>query len=122
MKRVALLINLFVIIVAVVILTTTIANATTYLVYGTQLHVYAQSTVESEANLVRSTKGIYNGGEHPWCGNRFYIDFSDQDLFARALLAELTGDAVNVMYEDAATVKLVNGHIQFGCKLLSIWK
>ncbi len=98
------------------------SKATTYEVYGTKLTVYSQSTAESEANLARSSKGIYNGGEHPWCGNRFYIDFSDKDLFDRALLAEITGEAVNIMYEDDAPERFINGHIQFGCKLLSIWK
>lgn len=100
----------------------TISSATTYIVYGTQLSVYAQSTAESSANLVRSSKGIFNGGEHPWCGNRAYIEFADDYLFKRALTAELTGASVNIMYEDASASRFIAGHIQLSCKILSIWK
>jgi hypothetical protein len=62
-----------------------------------------------------------NGGTHPWCGNRAYILFEDKQLFATALAAALAGRAVNVMYEDAAESKIAAGHIQFGCKVTSIW-
>jgi hypothetical protein len=100
----------------------TISSATMYIVYGTQLFVYAQSTGESEANLVRSSKGIYNGGNHPWCGNRAYIEFADEELFKRALAAEVTGASVNIMYEDASPSRHILGHIQTRCKITSIWK
>ena len=37
------------------------ARATTYVVWGTMLSTYAQST----AHLMQSSKGIYNNGPHP---------------------------------------------------------
>lgn len=100
----------------------TTSSATRCIVYGTQLFVYAQSTGESQANLVRSSKGIYNGGNHPWCGNRAYIEFADEELFKRALTAEVAGTSVNIMYEDASSSRHILGHIQTRCKITSIWK
>lgn len=41
------------------------ARATQYVVWGTMLSTYAQSTAESTAHLIQSSKGIYNNGPHP---------------------------------------------------------
>jgi hypothetical protein len=105
----------------ILIVTRHVVYATTYLVPGTTISVYAQSTAESSAHLIRSSEGIYNNGQHPWCGDRAYILFADKELFATALAASLSGKPVNFIYEDAAEVKVAAGHIVFGCKVISIW-
>jgi hypothetical protein len=97
------------------------AHASAYTVYGTTLTVYGQSTAESTAHLIGSSKGLFNGGSHPWCGNRAYILTADSALYATALSAALAGKSVNLIYEDAAPQKNISGHINFGCKVVSIW-
>lgn len=98
-----------------------VAGATTYIVTDTQLDIYAQSGAESTAHLIRSSKGIYNNGPHPWCGDRAYILFTDKDLFAMALAASISHTPVNFTYEDAAERKVAAGHVDFSCKVKSIW-
>ena len=97
------------------------AHATAYQVDNTKLYIYAQSDTESDAHLVRSSVGIYQGGEHPQCGNRAYIDFKDKDLFATALAASISGKSVNFFYEDAAPSKTIAGHTTTTCRIYSIW-
>jgi hypothetical protein len=97
------------------------AHATAYTVWGTTLTIYGQSTAESTAHMISSSKGIFNGGAHPWCGNRAYILPTDTGLYATALSAALAGKSVNLIYEDAAPQKNISGHISFGCKVISIW-
>lgn len=97
------------------------AFATSYIVPNTKISIYAQSHLESTANLIRLDVPMYNGGSHPWCGDRAYILFEDKELFATALAASISSRAVNVMYEDAAESKNAAGHIAFSCKIISIW-
>ena len=111
----------FIIILSITISYATNSNATQYIVWDTEISVYAQSASESTAHLIAISKGMYNDGEHPWCGNRAYILFSDKELFATALAASLSGKRVNVRYEDAAETKIAAGHIEFTCKVISIW-
>jgi hypothetical protein len=120
MRRFFINAKLWLLLIALSVIGST-AQATTYLVGGTTLHIYAQSASESTAHLIGSSKGIYNNGPHPWCGNRAYINFADTALFATALAASLAGRSVNLMYEDAAPSKTAAGHITFGCKVVSIW-
>ena len=110
----ALIVNIFIM--------TSVSYATTYVVYGTKLYTYAQSTDESQANLVRSSNGIYQDGDHPWCGRRMYVEFADVDLFQRAMASELADQTVNIMYEDASENRFIKGHVEFRCKLLSVWR
>ena len=98
------------------------AAAETYMVENTKLYIYAQSPTDSQAHLIRSSVGIYQGGDHPWCGNRAYINFSDKELFATALAASLTGKSVNFMYEDAAASKEIVGHVISKCRVFTIWQ
>ena len=98
------------------------AQASTYVVLGTTLSIYAQSTTESTAHLIQSSKGIYNNGPHPWCVNRAYIDLSDRALLAAALAASYSGKSVNFIYEDAAAVKTIAGHTTTNCKVISIFQ
>jgi hypothetical protein len=46
--------------------------------------------------MVESLSGIYNGGGHPWCGRRMYIDFADKEMFSMALSASVAKQAVNL--------------------------
>ena len=97
------------------------AFATTYIVGNTRIYVFAQSRLESTANLIQFEAPMFNGGNHPWCVNRAYIRFEDKELFAAALAASVAGKAINVMYEDAAVSKVAAGHSQLTCKVVSIW-
>lgn len=96
-----------------------------YVVWGTTITVYTQSRSgarASQANQIVSSKGIYNGGEHPWCKNHAYIEFDDKELFASALAASLSKQPVNLIYTDEVTPKLMDGHVaQNGCKVFSIF-
>lgn len=98
------------------------AHATSYTVYDTVISIYTQSPSDGGAHLIRSSKGIYQDGEHPWCGNRAYIDFTDRELFATALAASLTGKPMNFFYEDAAESRFVHGHTTSKCRVFSIWQ
>lgn len=97
------------------------ANATTYIVWNTKISIYAQSKKESTANLIESELGIYQGGNHPWCGKRAYIEMGDTELFAAALSASTSKQRVNFIYEDAAPSKVVQGHLTTPCKIISIF-
>ena len=97
------------------------ATATTYIIWGTYVSPYAQSETESSAHLVRFSKGMYNNGNHPWCGDRAYILIADKELYATVLAASLMGKPVNVIYEDNAPKETAAGHVCFPCKVLSIW-
>ena len=96
-------------------------EATAYVVWDTVLSVYGQSEQESSAHLIRSSKGIYNNGVHPWCGDRAYILLTDKTLYATALASSMAEKHVNFIYEDAAPSKTAGGHITFGCKVISIF-
>ncbi len=109
-------------ILAVIITISNHVLASSYIVGGTTISVFAQSnTSGSTANLIKMSKPMYNGGNHPWCGNRAYINFADKELFSTALAVAMAKKPVNVMYEDAAESKVAGGHIEFGCKVTSIW-
>ena len=98
-------------------------NASAYIVWGTQLQVYAQSTSNSDANMIQSVNGIYGGGDHPWCVRRAYIDFADKEIFSAALAASSAKKSVNFIYEDAALPKNIAGHVSgLSCKVISIFE
>ena len=99
------------------------ASATTYVVNGGVIKFYASSESSgATAQFIQSTIGIYNGGAHPWCGYRAYIDVSDKSLLATALAASISGLPVNFIYDDYAVQKNIPGHLtNFGCKVISIW-
>lgn len=98
------------------------AHATAYVVYGTTLSLYTQSQAESTANMIQSSKGIYNNGSHPWCANRMFIDSGDKALYAAALGAWLSGKPVNIIYDDAYPGVYIAGHVSgLQCKVFSIF-
>ncbi|MDQ5908340.1 MAG: hypothetical protein QG599_431 [Pseudomonadota bacterium] len=101
---------------------TSVSYATAYIVWDTTIHIYAQGRADSQAHLMGVDNPMYNGGSHPWCGNRAYIEFGDKEMFAIALAASMSGQKVNVYYEDAAPSKLVAGHTETTCKIFSIWR
>lgn len=97
-------------------------HATEYVVMNTTLKVYAQSRAESTAHMVQSSVGIYNGGLHPVCSNRAYIDIDDRELFATALKLSESQMLVGIIYEDAAAGRHIAGHVSnLPCKILSIF-
>jgi hypothetical protein len=95
--------------------------ATPYYVYGTTLNIYAQSSEESTAHMIQTSKGLLNDAPHPWCGNRVYIDAKDTALFAAALSFSMTGKPANILYDDAKANRVIAGHNHTTCKLLSIF-
>lgn len=95
--------------------------ATSYVVFGTKIHTYVQSKSGSTAHLIASEKGIYNNGEHPWCGNRAYIDFDDSALISAALAASTSKQLINFIYEDASPERVAQGHTVSRCKVTSIF-
>jgi hypothetical protein len=113
LKNLVLLLALF---------TSTECFSSEYVVWGTTIAIYAQSREGSTANMIQSTKGIYNGGDHPWCGKRAYIDFDDKEIFSAALAASMSQKPVNFIYEDAATLQLIAGHEKNRCKVISIFQ
>ena len=96
--------------------------AQNYVVYGTKIHSYIQSkSAGSTAHLIASEKGIYNNSEHPWCGNRAYIDIDDSALISAALAASTSNQLVHFIYNDAAPEKVANGHMISRCQVISIF-
>ncbi|MCI5151097.1 MAG: hypothetical protein D3916_17230, partial [Candidatus Electrothrix sp. MAN1_4] len=92
------------------------------IVYGTTLSVYAQSREESEAHAVKSSKGLLDGQENPSCNaNRAYIEFTDTGLWATAVAVSITERTVNIIYDDEQPSRLLAGHVDLPCKILSIW-
>jgi hypothetical protein len=112
---------IFSIMIFAVFCQTITAEATEYVVWDTVLSIYGQSEQESSAHLIRSSKGIYNNGMHPWCGDRAYILLTDKALYATALASSMAEKHVNFIYEDAAPSKTARDHITFGCKVISIF-
>jgi hypothetical protein len=100
------------------------AAASTYQVLNTYIKVYAASeSAGATAHLIQSSNAIYNGGSHPWCGYRAYIDINDKALMATALAAAISGVAVSFIYDDYAAPKNIPGHASsFGCKVVSIFQ
>lgn len=98
------------------------AFCTQYIVWGTTIHVYAQTeTSTGNAHMIHSANGIYNNGQHPWCGNRVFVDFGDKVLMSAAIAASVSKQTVNFIYEDAAPGKTVQSHTTSHCKLISIF-
>lgn len=83
-----------------------------YSVWQTNIQVYVQSETEN---------GIYSDGDHPWCGRRVYIDFNDKALLSAALAAAMSKQKVNFLYEDNTANKIVQGHTNSKCKIISIF-
>jgi len=96
--------------------------ASAYVVSGTNIFIYAQSRAESTAHMIQSENGIYNNGDHPWCGKRAYIEFDDKELFSTALAASMSKQKINFIYEDAAPNKIMAGHTENRCKVISIFQ
>lgn len=96
--------------------------ATSYVVWGTEISIYAQSRAESTAHMIQSSNGIYNNGDHPWCGKRAYIELDDKELFSAALAASMSKQKINFIYEDAAPNKVMAGHAENRCKVISIFQ
>ena len=96
--------------------------ASSYVVWGTEISIYAQSRVESGAHMIQASNGIYNNGDHPWCGRRVYIELDDNELFSAALAAAMSQQKINFIYEDAAPNKLIAGHTENRCKVISIFQ
>lgn len=83
--------------------------------------IYAQSEKESEAHMI-GIEGMYSDGDHPQCIDRAYIEFSDKELFATALIASILGKKVHIDYIDNAEPKLIMGHTDgLTCKVISIF-
>jgi hypothetical protein len=95
------------------LLWTAAAHATSYIVWDTEIAVYAQSAKESGAHCIRLSKPMHNGGAHAWCGDRAHILISDKEPFTTALATSISGKSVNVLYEDASESQVVDGHISF---------
>jgi hypothetical protein len=100
------------------------AAASTYQVLNTYIKVYAASeSAGATAHLIESSNAIYNGGSHPWCGYRAYIDVNDKALMATALAAAISGVPVSFVYDDYAAPKEIPGHANgFSCKVISIFQ
>ena len=98
-----------------------LANATSFFVTGTTIQVYAQSKIDSTAYMIQSSKGIYQGMEHPWCKNRAYIDIGDTALYATALSAAMAGKTVSFSYDDAAPSRFIASHQSSTCRVISIF-
>lgn len=107
-----------------------LASATGYYVYNTQIRIYAGSksdgnntAIGDQAQLIGSSVGIYQGGNHPWCGDRAYILPEDKELYAAALAAAVSKTPVNFLYDDASPPRHAPGHIAgFRCKVISIFQ
>jgi len=98
------------------------AKAEVILVTGAKITFYAQSHSDSDAHMIQSNIGIYNGGDHPSCiNNRLYIDFADKEIIASALAASLANKSVSFLYDDAAASKQITGHAINNCRVFSIW-
>jgi len=110
------------IIFIVLLIFSSITHATSFYVSNTKISVYAQSlTGGSTAHLIRSSVPIYNGGAHPWCGDRAYIDINDKELLSMAMAAWVSGKLIHFQYEDAAPQKVAQGHTTTTCKVLNIF-
>lgn len=97
-------------------------QAAVYVVWDTKIQVYVQSeTSTGTAHMIQAQNGIYNNGNHPSCGKRAYIDFNDKGLLSAALAASMSQQKVNFMYEDGAVQKVVQGHTNNHCKVISIF-
>lgn len=98
------------------------AFCSTYSVWQTKILVFVQSeTSSSTAHMIQAEEGIYSGGDHPWCGRRAYIDFNDKGLLSAALAAATSKQKINFIYEDSAVNKVVEGHANLKCKVISIF-
>ncbi len=72
--------------------------------------------------MVEAVSPIYQGGDHPWCGKRVYVDPGDKTLYATALAAAISGQTVSFYYDDAAPPVAIDGHqASFICKVWSLW-
>ncbi len=94
--------------------------ATQYIVYNTQISIMTEGR-DSEAHHINAENGIYNGGDHPWCGRRAYIDFADWELFAAALAASIRKKPINFGYEDSGPPKSAIGHGVSRCRVFTIF-
>lgn len=103
------------------LLAATNSFAASYVVMGVGISLYTQSRAESNAHMIQSDFGIYQGADHPWCGKRAYIDFQDKELFETALAASQSKRKVNLIYDDAAPYRHVAGHAVINCKVISIF-
>lgn len=72
--------------------------------------------------MIQSANGIYNGGDHPWCGRRAYIGLDDKELFSAALAASMSKQPINFIYDDAAPSVNIAGHTESHCRVISIFQ
>jgi hypothetical protein len=79
--------------------------------------VYAQSRLDSEANLIQVSQTLTG------CNmNRLYIDFDDKELFSSALANYLAGKNVDIIFVTNGTPKTAAGHIAgLTCRVISIF-
>ena len=101
---------------------TSAGYASRYIVFDTTIHIYASDREYSTAHIIVADKPLYDGGNHPWCGDSAYIRFEDKELFATALAASMSGKKVSFQYEDAAPTMNIAGHKTSKCKVFSIWQ
>lgn len=86
--------------------------------YGVQItKVYAQSRLDSDANLIQVNQAISG------CyGNRLYIDFDDKELFSSALANYVAGKNVDIIFVTNGEPKNAYGHLSgLTCRLVSIF-
>lgn len=96
--------------------------ATAYVVNGVDFFIYVQSRQGSTANMIEVRSPLLQGAEHPWCGRRLYIDFSDKELFEAAFAYSQGPRKVNIIFEDFAPSQVIAGHTITMCKLMSIFR
>ena len=95
--------------------------ATQYVVRDTPITIIASGD-DSGAHMILAQKGIYNGGEHPWCGREAYINFSEWGLFSLAVAASIRNKPINFIYDDDAPPKMIKGHVAaLKCRVFSIF-
>ena len=82
--------------------------------------VYAQSHVDSEANVIELKTNVDSSCDSGF-GKRLYIDFGDKELFATALANSVQGKPINIMYVTGAPSKNIAGHLAATCRVVSIF-
>ncbi len=101
-----------------IMFTTSSASASVGYCGNTTIQLIAQNAGTGSAHFLDPV--------HSSCAcRRGYIEFTDHALFAMALSAVMSGQAVNVMWETNATAKgspSTEHGPEVTCKILNIWK
>jgi len=115
----------FIVATMLLLLFCTQAYATQYIVWRTNISIYIQAESfdpDNAAHLIQVNAPMYNGGSHPWCGQRAYIAKEDTQLVKAAMMANAIGGVWNIIYEDAHANKVAHGHQWTQCRVISIFR